>query len=53
MLYVRHSSASSSSPRPLKAASGNYSFEFYQLLESDKFALGATYVLLDILFEPH
>lgn len=46
-------SASSASPWPLKAAGGNYGFEFHQLLESDKFALGATYVLLDILFELH
>jgi hypothetical protein len=51
MLYMRHSFRLIRLTLLLKAAGGNYSFEFYQLLESDKFALGAAYVLLDILFE--
>jgi len=49
MLYARRSFCLALTV--LKAAGVNNRFDFDQLLELDKFALGAMYVLLDFLFE--
>ena len=49
MLYVRRSFCPALTI--LKAAGVDHRLDFDQLLELNKFALGAMYVLLDFLFE--
>ena len=49
MLYARRSFCLALTI--LKAAGINHRFDIDQLLELNKFALGAMYVLLDFLFE--